>query len=86
MEVWVTCRHGRGRAGITRSLESYTDITPLFYAAIVLSAWFGGRVPGLLAVVLATVAVDYYSHSSALTLRPDLKQIGFLIVLGCSRS
>ena len=40
---------------ITSSLESYTDITPLFYAAIVVSAWFGGMGPGLLAVVLATV-------------------------------
>jgi len=37
---------------ITRSLEKYTDITPLFYAAIVVSAWFGGMGPGLLAVVL----------------------------------
>ena len=33
-------------------LQEYTDITPLFYGAIVVSAWFGGRGPGLLAVVL----------------------------------
>jgi hypothetical protein len=33
---------------ITKSLEQYTDITPLFYAAIVISAWFGGMGPGSL--------------------------------------
>jgi len=45
---------------ITRWAEPYTDITPLFYAAIVVSAWFGGRGPGLLAVVLSGVAIDYF--------------------------
>src|SRR6185436_16117385 len=67
---------------ITRSLEQYTDITPLFYAAIVISAWFGGMGPGLLAVVLATMAIDYYLVPPLYTLRPDLKQVSFLIVFG----
>jgi C4-dicarboxylate-specific signal transduction histidine kinase len=67
---------------ITKSLEQYTDITPLFYAAIVVSAWFGGMGPGLLAVVLATVALDYYFIPPLYTLRPDLKQISFLLVFG----
>ena len=65
---------------ITRSLEQYTDITPLFYAAIVASAWFGGMGPGLLAVVLAAVALDYFFIPPLYTLRPDLKQISFLAV------
>jgi C4-dicarboxylate-specific signal transduction histidine kinase len=65
---------------ITRSLERYTDITPLFYAAIVASAWFGGMGPGLLAVVLAAVALDYYFIPPLYTLRPGLKQISFLFV------
>ena len=65
---------------ITRSLEQYTDITPLFYAAIIVSAWFGGMGPGLLAVVLATVALDYFFIPPLYTLRPDLKQISFLVV------
>src|SRR4030095_254994 len=67
---------------ITKSLEQYTDITPLFYAAIVVSAWFGGMGPGLLAVVLATIALDYYFIPPLYTLRPDLKQISFLLVFG----
>ena len=67
---------------ITKSLEQYTDITPLFYAAIVVSAWFGGMGPGLLAVVLATVALDYYFIPPLYTLRPDLKQASFLVVFG----
>ena len=67
---------------ITKSLEQYTDITPLFYAAIVVSAWFGGMGPGLLAVALATVAIDYYFVPPLYTLRPDLKQISFLVVFG----
>lgn len=32
----------------------------LFFAAVMASAWFGGTAPGLVAVFLSTVAVDYY--------------------------
>ena len=67
---------------ITRSLERYTDITPLFYAAVVISAWFGGMGPGLVAVALATMAIDYYLVPPLYTLRPDLKQISFLVAFG----
>jgi C4-dicarboxylate-specific signal transduction histidine kinase len=38
--------------------------------------------PGLLAVALATVAIDYYFIPPLYTLRPDLKQISFLVVFG----
>jgi C4-dicarboxylate-specific signal transduction histidine kinase len=67
---------------ITKSLEQYTDITPLFYAAIVISAWFGGMGPGFIAVALATVALDYYFVPPLYTLRPDVKQVSFLVVFG----
>ena len=47
--------------GITEALEPYTTLrTPLFYIAIVASAWFGRIGPGLLAVALSTLAVGYY--------------------------
>ena len=32
----------------------------LFFAAVMASAWFGGTWPGLFAVLLSTLAVDYY--------------------------
>jgi len=67
---------------ITRLLEQYTDITPLFYAAIVVSAWFGGMGPGLLAVILSEIAIDYYFIEPYYTLDIGPKRISFLIVFG----
>lgn len=67
---------------ITASLEHYTDITPLFYAAIVVSAWFGGMGPGLLAVVLAEFSIDYYFVEPLYTLRLGPKPFSFLVVFG----
>ncbi|HWF89981.1 MAG TPA: ATP-binding protein [Pyrinomonadaceae bacterium] len=67
---------------ITRSLEKYTDITPLFYAAIVISAWFGGIGPGLLAVVLAELSIDYYFVEPLYALGLGPKPYSFLIVFG----
>jgi K+-sensing histidine kinase KdpD len=32
----------------------------LFFAAVMISAWFGGTAPGLFAVLLSTLAVDYF--------------------------
>ena len=34
-------------------------VTPVFFLAIMLSAWFGGLGPGLLAALLATLAIAY---------------------------
>src|ERR1041385_7873860 len=67
---------------ITGSLEYYTDITPLFYAAIIVSAWFGGMGPGLLAVVLAELSIDYYFVEPLYTFRLGPKPITFLVVFG----
>ena len=67
---------------VTSSLEKYTDITPLFYAAIVVTAWFGGKGPGLVAVVLAELSIDYYFIEPLYTLRLGPKHISFLVVFG----
>jgi len=51
---------------ITDWLEPYTTLrTPLFYIAIISSAWFGGMGPGLLALALSTLAVEYYFAPTA---------------------
>ena len=44
----------------TESLRNPLFPTPLFFAAIVISTWYGGSVPGVIAVVLATFSLDYY--------------------------
>ncbi len=67
---------------ITKSLEQYTDHTPLFYAAIVVSAWFGGMGPGLIAVALAAIAIDYFLVPPLYTLGLGPKPISFFSVFG----
>ena len=67
---------------VTRTFEQYTEIAPLFYAAIVVTAWFGGMGPGLLATALATVAIDYYFTPPLYTLGLGTKHISSLIVFG----
>lgn len=41
------------------------SLTLFFMAAVLVSAWFGGRWPGLLAVVLATASFEYFFSSHA---------------------
>ena len=45
---------------LTILLESFMNTIPLFYAAVIVSSCNGGRWSGLLSVLLATLAVDYY--------------------------
>ena len=48
------------------------DTIPLFYAAVIISSWYGGRWSGMLSVLLAMLAVDYYfvppSHGFTLSI------------------
>jgi PAS domain S-box-containing protein len=46
--------------GITVLLEGYTFRTPLFFPAIILSTWIGGTGPGLLAVLLSALSINFY--------------------------
>jgi PAS domain S-box-containing protein len=43
-------------------LHSYLEPTPtsVFFAAVMVSAWYGGLGPGLLATLLSTLAVNYF--------------------------
>src|SRR5690348_4845664 len=45
---------------ITLSLEGYTFRTPFFFPAIILSAWIGGLGPGMFAVFLSTLVINYF--------------------------
>ncbi|MEA5624418.1 PAS domain S-box protein [Nostoc sp. UHCC 0251] len=48
--------------GATLLLNPYLNTMPaaLFYVAVMVSAWCGGLVPGLLATVLSTLAINYF--------------------------
>src|SRR6185295_12624485 len=46
--------------GLTLLLQDYTFRTPLFLPAILLSTWFGGTGPGLFAVLLSTLFVNFF--------------------------
>src|SRR5260370_17792014 len=45
---------------VTLLLRDYTFRTPLFLPAILLSTWFGGTGPGLLAVLLSTLSINFF--------------------------
>ncbi|HJQ23794.1 MAG TPA: ATP-binding protein [Blastocatellia bacterium] len=45
---------------VTLLLHPDALVAPVFFLAIILSAWFGGTGPGLLAALLATLILDYF--------------------------
>ena len=55
----------------------------LFFAAVMASAWFGGTAPGLFAVLLSTVAVDYFFvppfHSFAINATDTAYFVSFVV-------
>src|ERR1700720_2707673 len=46
--------------GLTLLLQDYSFRTPLFLPAILLSTWFGGTGPGVLAVLLSTLSINFF--------------------------
>jgi len=55
--VWVAV--ALGSSLVLQRLFPYPFLF-LFFAAVMASAWIGGTGPGIFAVILSTVAVDYY--------------------------
>jgi two-component system, LuxR family, sensor kinase FixL len=55
-------------------------IAPVFFLAIMLSAWFGGMGPGLLAALLSTLAIDYFFLPPLQSLKFDLHHAPHLVV------
>jgi PAS domain S-box-containing protein len=45
---------------VTLLLQDYSFRTPLFMPAILLSTWFGGTGPGVLAVLLSTLSINFF--------------------------
>lgn len=45
---------------ITKSVQPTVFPTPLFFAAIVITTWFGGTGPGIFAIAFATLVLDYF--------------------------
>src|SRR5439155_11536522 len=52
---------------VTLLLQDYTFRTPLFFPAILLSTWFLGTGPGLLAVLLSMLSINFFILSPKLT-------------------
>jgi C4-dicarboxylate-specific signal transduction histidine kinase len=64
-------------------LEIYWQSTPfvsLFLCAIIVSAWFGGLKPGLLAIALSVLAFDYYFLPPTHSLVPNLNELPRLVL------
>jgi PAS domain S-box-containing protein len=57
-----------------RSLEPTP--TPLFFAAVMVSAWYGGLGPGLVATMLSTLAINYFYVEPIHSL--DINNLGYL--------
>src|SRR5713101_959685 len=45
---------------VTFPLQSFGVRTSLFFPAVLLSTWFGGTGPGLLAVLLSTLSINFF--------------------------
>ena len=63
---------------VTESLRNPLFPTPLFFAAIVISTWYGGGIPGVVAVVLATFSLDYYFIPPVGSLAPNKPEAPYL--------
>lgn len=54
--------------------------TPPFFAAVMVSAWYGGLRPGLLATALSTLAINYFFIEPSYSL--NIPNLGTLVQLG----
>ena len=68
---------------LAQVLEHHWQSTPfvsLFLCAIMVSAWFGGLKPGLLAIALSVLAFDYYFLLPTHSLVPNLNELPRLVL------
>src|SRR4029077_2618056 len=60
---------------VTFPLESFGVRTSLFFPAVLLSTWFGGTGPGLLAVLLSTLSINFFFTEPFLTFQFSARDI-----------
>ena len=65
---------------VTVLLHADGLVSPLFFLAIIVSAWFGGMGPGLLAALLSPLCVAYFFLPSTYTIKFDPAHIPQLLV------
>ena len=68
---------------LAQVVEHYWESTPfvsLFLCAVMVSAWFGGLKPGLLAVALSVFAFDYFFLPPTYSLVPNLNELPRLVL------
>jgi PAS domain S-box-containing protein len=64
--------------------QSSTPIVGLFLCSVMVSAWFGGIGPGLLAIALSLLAIDYYFVTPIYSLAVDIREIPRLLIFALS--
>lgn len=65
---------------VTVLLHADGLVSPLFFLAIIVSAWFGGMGPGLLAALISTFCVAYFFLPPVYTIKFDPAHIPQLLV------
>jgi PAS domain S-box-containing protein len=65
---------------VTLLLHPDKLVAPVFFLAIILTAWIGGFGPGLVAAVLTTLSIIYFFLSPTLSLRFETSETPHLIV------
>jgi PAS domain S-box-containing protein len=71
---------------LTRVMESHFESfrTPLFFCAIMLTTWFGGLIPGMIATLLAVLALKYYYLPPLYSLAFDLRHVPLFVIFSVS--
>ncbi|HEX8265625.1 MAG TPA: PAS domain S-box protein [Pyrinomonadaceae bacterium] len=69
---------------LTKLLSPYIDETPLFFLAVLVSAWFGGIGTGLFAALLALLAVDFFFVPPLYELSVRLSNLPYVAVFAIS--
>ena len=71
---------------LTRVLASYVESfrTPLFRSAIMLSTWFGGFIPGMVATLLSVLALQYDAMPPLYAWSFDVRHVPLFVIFSMS--